>query len=292
MSVSSSPASGVLSGGYHVMRVISKGADGGWVENRRDTPNGVLRVICRHDSPWAEPMVEDLAFGRIPEKRLFSSSRGAHVYFLPSEGSVRPGVFLKRCLVRGERLDWLKHVLRSSRAMRSLAAGLRMEQLGLRAPRTICAADLKAGFGVGESYILTAEVEASSFDALLARVPDGPQRMALIARAAAEMARLHNARVFHGDPCGSNLLLPDHGGPGVWIDNERNRFPAKLPDRAIVHNLVRMNTPRTYSIRDRLYFFKVYAGTRALSLADRKALRKRVFAATRRRWKERGWLAR
>lgn len=262
----------------------------------RATPGRTLRLYIPRDEPEWESVARQYAEGRLGSLAPVQSSRTAVV----ERGPAGPGErihYFKRFLMRSS-FDWLKHLLRPSRARRAWKGSRLAAGRGFDVPRPVCVLEIRLLGVVLGSAIVTeaARADAASLDNWLAGGPHVPplppdRRKALAAGLGAEIGRLHAAALVHGDLRHSNILCwPD--GPSfrfILLDNERTRRSHSEREKA--RNLVQLNMarPGLLSPADRIAFWHAYCRQCPLPPRQRRRLRTEVAGWTARRLQKLGW---
>ena len=176
--------------------------------------------------------------------------------------------YFKQYLYRSV-LDFIKHLVRPSRARRAFKAALMLERNGFEAPLIVAMGERKSSFLDRENFLLTVEVE----DAKQIRqfIPDNLEDFTkeqlkdmreLIRAFGHTVGRMHAAGIFHGDLRLGNILArrEKNGWHFFLIDNERTRKFRRLSARLQLKNLVQVNMLISDCITktDRMRFFKSY----------------------------------
>lgn len=271
----------------------------GWARVMRKAPSEDGRLDIYHRS--GEDQWVDLALaywqGKLNGLSVVKSSRSAIVH----KGSLNQDssmFYAKRFLVR-DRSDWIKHMIKMSRAKRALIRGEEIQALGFSSPRALCLIEeRRAGF-VRESALITEAIhDASNIRDWLNRfeleVVNSIQRKRQLLRAFGHaVGTWHEARLYHGDMRTHNVLCrtSNAGFSFFWLDNERCLKLAWLPMRLRVHNLMQVNMDRRgITLTDRMRFWKAYLETTHIPPNQQKRIIWKVMRKTRKRWKKRGWI--
>jgi len=214
------------------------------------------------------------------------SSDFSRVYrFTTRFGNTERCIYFKQYLCRSA-LDFIKHLIRSSRARRAFTATLMLEKNGFEAPVVAAMGEYKFSFLERENFLLTIEVEGAI--QINQIVPESLEKLSeeelqidsalrffytmetqdkrgLIRALGQTIGKMHEAGIFHGDLRLGNVLLrrETSGWHFFFIDNERTRKFRKLPSRLRLKNLVQANMLRTRALSstDRMRFFKSYLGS-------------------------------
>jgi tRNA A-37 threonylcarbamoyl transferase component Bud32 len=176
--------------------------------------------------------------------------------------------YFKQYLYRST-LDFIKHLVRPSRAKRAFKATLLLEQNGFEAPAVVAMGERKSSFLDRENFLLTVEVEDAKQIKQL--IPESLENFTkkqlhdmreLIRTFGNTVGRMHAAGVFHGDLRLGNILARQekNGWHFFLIDNERTRKFRRLPARLRLKNLVQANILISDCVTktDRMRFFKSY----------------------------------
>ncbi|MBE0535085.1 MAG: hypothetical protein IH624_05390 [Phycisphaerae bacterium] len=200
--------------------------------------------------------------------------------------------YLKQYLHRSA-CDFVKHLFRPSRAMRSLKATLLLARNGLAAPPVIAVGEDRQFFFRTRCFVVTSQVEqASPVYAWLGRLPADERRTRVrrrdfIRRLGSTVGRMHAREICHGDLRPGNVLAADtaDGWQFYLIDNERTIGHKHLPHRLRVKNLVQigMLTDDQISRTDRMRFFQAYLQENPSQSARRRSLAAVVLARIRQR---------
>jgi tRNA A-37 threonylcarbamoyl transferase component Bud32 len=252
----------------------------------RKATHGRLEVYYRDaDMPWVE------VAAAYWEQRLEGLSQVASSrYTLVHRGKIAVGghcYYFKRFLLRTRR-DWLKNVLRGSRAMRTARHEDRLQALGFTVPRTYCVIQERWAGLVGQSALITAACDGATPLRHWLMQPAWQQRTLTYKRAmlkalATEVGHMHRLGVCHGDLHVGNILLQSRNGrlSFIWLDNEHTTQFRVLPLRKRLRNLKRLNAWR-YGIThtDRWRFWRAYCATAQIPPQARKALARTIIALT------------
>lgn len=185
------------------------------------------------------------------------------VAFQGVEKQVYVKTYLDRSIV-----DWLKHHLRPSRALRAMRGSLMLARHGLLAAEIVAAGWTRDTSRKRRSLLATLNVAGgrSLYDYLAPR-PGCPalctylERRQLLSALGRTVGRMHAAGIYHGDLRPGNVLV--RCTEGRWefffIDNERTTKWPRLPRHLRLKNLVQINMlPQGLSNTDRWRFFQSY----------------------------------
>jgi len=196
-------------------------------------------------------------------------------------------LFFRRSLFEG-----IKSILHGSRAKRFVRESNRLLSMGFSAPENLI---WDKGLWVcitGNSWVLTKELPGKGvFDYWCGIIASRPPevRKGFLKILAAEIGRLHNSGIVHGDLRLNNILVAGTL-EGDWqfsfIDNERNiAHGGRIGWRDRCRNLVQMNMAEDPAIgnRYRRMFFVEYCRATGLNETECKRLFKDVVRWTLRR---------
>lgn len=202
-------------------------------------------------------------------------------------------IYFKQYLFRST-WDFIKHLVRPSRARRAFKATLMLERNGFRAPLIVAMGEYKFNFLERENFLLTAEVENAK--QIHQFIPDNLKYFTteqlndlrqLIRTFGRTVGKLHAAGIFHGDLRLGNVLVrrEQDGWHIFFIDNERTRKFRRLPARLRLKNLVQANMLISDCITktDRMRFFKSYLEENIDIRGRHKKLANKVDTKTRER---------
>lgn len=198
-----------------------------------------------------------------------SSSISSRVYkFSANYDGKERMIYFKQYLCRST-WDFIKHLVRASRARRAFKATLILEQNGFEAPAVVAMGERKSSFLDRENFLLTVEVEDAKQIKQL--IPESLENFTkkqlhdmreLIRTFGNTVGRLHAAGIFHGDLRLGNILAREEksGWHFFLIDNERTKKFRRLPPHLRLKNLVQVNMLISDCITktDRMRFFKSY----------------------------------
>lgn len=222
------------------------------------------------------------------------SSDVSHVYkFTASLDDKERCFYFKQYLYRSA-LDFIKHLVRPSRARRAFEATLMLEKNGFEAPVVVAMGEYKSSFLDRKNFLLTVEVEDAKQIKQL--IPESLENFnkeqlndmrKLIREFGHTVGRMHAAGIFHGDLRLGNVLGKRE--KSTWhlffIDNERTRKFRRLPARLRLKNLVQANILISDCITktDRMRFFKSYLQENIDIHGRHKKLANKVDTKTRER---------
>lgn len=211
-----------------------------------------------------EDLLADFAAVPAPERRLFTG-RVEHFSYRPKDAPER---VLVRRLARGglARVAGDLH-LGLSRITSELRAADRARKAGLRVPDILACRATRAVGPFWRFTLAVAEIEGARD--LLEALPAAPpaDRHRILEDVAAELRRLHQAGVYHGDLNVKNILLRGREVFLVDLDRARTR-PAREPamdesNLARLNRSVEKRLAGVVSRLDRLRFLRAYALDRA-----------------------------
>lgn len=186
-----------------------------------------------------------------------------------------------------------------ARHRRFVRNGRKLREAGLNAPSVLdhgITSDLDRRKKVG--YVLTAAFDGMGLGSFCSqylvrsstdsRIRQWKRRV--MEALGAEIAKLHNAGISHGDLRPDNVLLSCSSPEPrfCFIDNERNRQHVfGITRGAVVKNLVQLNMiwPEDLGASYRLRFLRSYLAHSTTRSLDGRALMRRVHAVTQRRLK-------
>jgi tRNA A-37 threonylcarbamoyl transferase component Bud32 len=208
-------------------------------------------------------------------------------------------VYFKQYLCRSA-FDFIKHLVRPSRARRAFKATLILEQNGFEAPAVVAMGERKFSFLERENFLLTLEAEDTKQIKQL--IPESLENFTkeqlhdmreLIRTFGHTVGKLHAAGIFHGDLRLGNVLVRREKSDWhiFFIDNERTRKFRRLPARLRLKNLVQANILISDCITktDRMRFFKAYLSFNPCVQSRRGIWAKKVVAKTSRRLSRKDW---
>jgi len=199
---------------------------------------------------------------------VFSSDSARVHKFTASFNGMEKWIYFKRYVCRST-WDFIKHLVRPSRAKRSFKATLMLEKNGFEAPVVVAIGECKSSFLDRENFLATIEVEdakqiyqfmpESADDLTKEQLRDKRELMRAFGQT---VGRMHARGIFHGDLKVVNVLARQEkkGWVFSFIDNERTKKFYRLPAWLRLKNLVQLNMYRTNALTDtdRMRFFKSY----------------------------------
>lgn len=199
-------------------------------------------------------------------------------------------LYVKQYLYRSV-VDFLKHIVRPSRAARSLKASQMLSAENLLCPEVIAMGQLRKGPFVAKNFLVTRSVEnAPNLTTWIAEVTDLKTKRQFIRQLAETIGKMHAANISHGDLRTGNILVkPTGDGWDLYLlDNERTVKYNNLPDKLRFKNLVQLNmlTDKNLTNTDRIRFYKTYLQQNQQAIPNPKELARRVTTRTKERLKK------
>jgi len=197
-------------------------------------------------------------------------------------------LYIKQYLYRSS-VDFLKHIFRPFRAMRSLKASQILAAENLLSPEVIAMGQLRKGPFVAKSFLITRSVEnAPDLTTHIAKVTDLKSKREFIRQLAETIGKMHAANISHGDLRTGNLLVKPAGDDWDFylLDNERTVKYNKLPDKLRFKNLVQLNmlTDKNLTNTDRIRFYKTYLQQNQQAIPNPKELARKTALRTAERF--------
>ncbi|MCK5173302.1 MAG: hypothetical protein KAR47_07915 [Planctomycetes bacterium] len=201
-------------------------------------------------------------------------------------GSVCHDLFMKEYLYRSV-WDFVKHLIRPSRARRAFDASIMLAENGLSSPEIIALGRAKYGSLSSAGFVLTRKVQdARTIYACLAdnwrasSVKSLRQRRTLIRALGGQIGRMHSVQISHGDLRTGNILAEETNGNWnfCFLDNERTRKHRALPMRLRIKNLVQISLIEEVTRTDRLRFFLAYMDEDRSIRKDSRTILQKVVA--------------
>ena len=289
-----------------------------WVQHRE----GGARIWVREGDLQALALARRFLAGTLQGLEAVPSASTARVQRAAWEGG---RAYFKEYFPRDGR-EWIKELVRPSRAHRALRGATACDRTGFTAPRPLCLIETGPRLRPARSLLVTEAFEEAPAlrDWIEGRVEELTRdaRRKLLREVGTLVGRWHAAGMFHGDLHPGNLLCRKHAGAleFCWLDVERTRRYRRLPARCRVNDLVKLNYERlNLSLTDRMRVWKAYVAavaesrpvreptpgrrglqrtpgasgrrwTTAAGQRTHRALLRRVIAKTQARWRETGWL--
>lgn len=199
-------------------------------------------------------------------------------------------LYIKQYLYRSA-VDFLKHIFRPSRAMRSLKASQMLATENLLSPEVIAMGQLRKGPFVAKSFLITRSIEnAPTLTTWIAEADDFKTKKRFIRQLAEKIGKMHAANISHGDLRTGNILVKTVGDGWDFylLDNERTVKYNKLPDKLRIKNLVQLNmlTDKNLTNTDTARFYKTYLQQNQTNIPNPKELAKKVNKKTEERLKK------
>ncbi len=229
---------------------------------------------------------------------VFSSDSSRVYKFSAGFDGMERWIYFKRYLWRSA-LDFIKHLVRPSRAKRAFKATLMLEKNGFEAPVVVAMGECKSSFLDRENFLATIEVEdakqiyqfmpESAEDLTKEQLRDKRELIRVFGRT---VGRMHARSIFHGDLKVVNVLARQEkkGWVFSFIDNERTKKFYRLPAWLRLKNLVQLNVDRTdaLTVTDRIRFFKSYLQENPSIARKKSKWVKKIIAKTNLRLAKRG----
>ncbi|MBA7607181.1 hypothetical protein ES703_14339 [subsurface metagenome] len=207
------------------------------------------------------------------------------------------GVYIKQYLCRSV-WDFIKHLVRASRARRAFKATLMLEKNGFEVPAVVAMGECKSSFFNRGNFLVTLEVENAK--QIYQFIPDKLENFTkkqlqdkreLIRAFGCTVGTMHARAIFHGDLKLVNVLARQekNGWRFFFIDNERTKKFYILPPWLRLKNLVQVNMHRTPCLTnsDRMRFFKAYLQENPSMTHKRSEWGKKIITKTNCRLEER-----
>lgn len=199
-------------------------------------------------------------------------------------------LYVKQYLYRSAS-DFLKHIVRPSRAMRSLKASQMLAGENLLSPEVIAMGQLRKGPFMVKSFLITRNVEnAPDLTTWIAKAGDLKTKRKFIYQLAETIGKMHAANISHGDLRTGNVLVKPVEGDWqfYFLDNERTVKYNKLSDKLRFKNLVQLNmlTDKNLTNTDRARFYKTYLKQNQQAIPNPKELARRVTTRTKERLRD------
>ena len=224
---------------------------------------------------------------------VFSSDTSRVHKFTVRFAGVDRGVYIKQYLCRSA-CDFIKHLVRASRARRAFKAALMLEKNGFETPAVVAVGECKASFFDRGNFLVTLEVENAK--QIYQFIPDKLEsftkeqlqdKRELIRAFGWTVGRMHATGIFHGDLKVVNVLARQEkkGWHFFFIDNERTKKFYRLPPWLRLKNLVQVNMDRSPCLTnsDRMRFFKAYLQENSSIACKRNECVKKIITKTNQR---------
>jgi len=198
-------------------------------------------------------------------------------------------LYIKQYLYRSVG-DFLKHVFRPSRAMRSLKASQMLSAENLLSPEVIAMGHQRSGPFVTKSFLITRSVEnAPTLTKHITKGTDLKTKRQFIRQLAETIGAMHAANISHGDLRIGNILVKTNEDDWDFylLDNERTVKHKTLPDKLRLKNLVQvgMIINKNLTNTDKIRFYKTYLKKNKEAIPNPKDLARRVSERTKERLK-------
>lgn len=219
-----------------------------------------------------------------------AASRFARVYKgAVSFNGITRNLYVKQFLYRSV-VDFLKHIFRPSRAMRSMKASQMLAKANLLNPEVIAMGHKKIGPFVVKSFLITESVEdAPTLSNQIATEMTVKSKRELIRQLGETIGKMHAANISHGDLRTGNVLVKenDHNWGFYFLDNERTLQFKMLPEKLRSKNLVQISMVINKNITrtDRMRFFKSYLAENEGNIQNPKQLARKISQRTAERLK-------
>lgn len=190
--------------------------------------------------------------------------------------------------------DFIKHLVRPSRAKRAFKASILLDENGFGTTGVIAMGERRYGPFCGANFLITRElgdakeIYTSFRNNWPGRSVDELRDKRRFIKALGEtIGRMHRAGIFHGDMRAGNVFAKK--SVDTWqfffLDNERTRKFRRLRWHLRLKNLVQINMlqAQTISNTDRMRFLKSYIEFDAGIRCKYKELAGKVIAKTRKR---------
>ena len=196
-------------------------------------------------------------------------------------------VYIKQYLCRSP-VDFVKHLVRPSRAERSFNAAMMLAESGLHSPEVIAMGCWRFGPVTFNNFLITSDLEnAKPVYILLTEGMGDTDKRDFLADLGATIGKMHAANIFHGDLRPGNVLAEKIDGKWrfYFLDNERTRKFQDLPDRRRLKNLTQINMLANTILTktDRMRFYKSYIKENPDLTPRRKTIALATAANTRKR---------
>lgn len=211
-------------------------------------------------------------------------------------GGTGHDLFIKEYLYRSA-WDFIKHLLRPSRAMRAFKASIMLTENALLSPEVVAVGQLKYGPICLKNFIVTRKIKAANslYDCLdenghLSSPQALSEKRRFVRQLGTVIGRMHAANIVHGDLRPGNIFAAKNknGWNFFLLDNERTGKVWKVPHHLRLKNLVQMNMlPQSMgSMTDRMRFYRAYLQQNPNLQTAYKVLAKQVAKRTQQRLNE------
>ncbi len=196
-------------------------------------------------------------------------------------------VYIKQYLCRSP-IDFLKHLVRPSRAERSFNAAIMLAAHDLHSPEVIAMGCWQFGPVTFKNFLITSDLEnAKPVYTLLTEGLAGTDKRDFLAALGTTIGKMHAANIFHGDLRPGNVLAEkiDSNWQFHFLDNERTRKFQNIPDRRRLKNLTQINMLANTILTktDRMRFYKSYIKQNPNLTSRQKEIALATAANTRKR---------
>lgn len=202
-------------------------------------------------------------------------------------------LFFKQYLYRSP-LDFLKHIFRPSRARRAASAATMLARHGLSTPEVVAIGRLKIAGLCIKTFVITRSLEnAKDLYDCISDIFQGQamQRRKFFTDLGTTIGTMHNAGIFHGDLRPGNVMARRQDGKWqfYFLDNERTKKFAKLPEKLRLKNLVQINMipSKQLTAADRMRFYKSYRKAHTAPIQNQKQLAIKTAQTTAKRLEKR-----
>ncbi len=279
----------LISGQIELYRESACGFDRTKIDNwailaQKGLPERDIRDLLSIGNPTAQNRCQFVAVPASSSAQVFKCS-------ISSGEEVRT-FYLKKYLSRSI-LDFLKHIVRPSRARRAFNASMMLQKNGFDVPAVAGLFERRIGPFCMDNILLTEEVGSSgSIGQVLTEMSRDSGRNAaarkrsFINAFAETVGQMHSQGIFHGDLRLGNILVVEDRDNWrfFFLDNERTRKFYRLPCRLRLKNLVQVNMFRDgITNTDRMRFFKTYLSMNPNIMINYRQWADRVLAKTLRR---------
>lgn len=204
-------------------------------------------------------------------------------------GGANHDLFIKQYLYRSV-WDFVKHLLRPSRAMRAFKASIMLAENALLSPEVVAVGHLKFGPLCLKNMLITRKYAdardiPTCLDDFKTVDRSNRARRQFASALGSTIGQVHFTGVFLGDLRPRNVLARKFKDRWefCFLDNERTRLFARLPSRFRFKNLVQINMFGADDLgrTDRMRFFKAYVAQNPEIGHDCKSLARQVAEKTK-----------